>query len=87
MIGGGEVAFHMACMVADKFGVVTLPDLITPEFIRRWRLMGIDWERITSIRSVNIPVTELSRRKDELETEFISGVRFVPMTGKALEKS
>lgn len=31
-------------------------------------------------------LTLVTRQGDELETEFITGVRFVPMTGKALEK-
>jgi allantoin racemase len=58
-------------MLADKFGVVTLPDEITPELLRRWRLIGIASDRITSVRSINIPAFELSEKKHELETKFI----------------
>jgi len=61
----------MACMLADRFGIVTLPDRITPELIRRWQLVGIDRDRITSVRSINIPFTELINKKDEFEARFI----------------
>ena len=61
----------MACILADRFGIVTLPDRITPELIRRWQLVGIARDRITSIRSINIPFTELLHRKDEFEARFI----------------
>ena len=58
-------------MLADKFGVITLPDEIRPGLLRRWQLIGIASDRITSVRSINIPVVELSQRKDEFEAEFI----------------
>jgi len=31
-------------------------------------------------------LTIVTKKRDDLETEFITGVRFVPLTGKALEK-
>jgi len=31
-------------------------------------------------------LTIVTKKKDDLETKFITGVRFVPLTGKALEK-
>lgn len=70
-MGGGEVTFHVACMLADKIGVISLPDEITPELLRRWRLIGIDQDRIMSVKSINIPASELVQRKDEFEAKFI----------------
>ena len=65
------MALHIACMLADRFGIITLPDRITPELMRRWQLVGIARERITSVRSINIPFTELMQGKDEFEARFI----------------
>ena len=58
-------------MLADRFGVVTLPNPITPELLRRWRLIGIDSSRITSVMSINLPFAEIAQRKDEFEAKFI----------------
>ena len=57
-------------MLADKIGVIGLPDELTPGLLRRWRLIGIASDRITSISPINIPLSELSHRKDELEAKF-----------------
>ena len=65
------MAFHIACMLADRFGVITLPELITPELQRRWRLIGIDSTRITSVRCINMTGEEISQRKAEWEERFI----------------
>lgn len=65
------MAFHIACMLADRFGVITLPELITPELQRRWRLIGIDSARITSVRCINMTGEEISQRKAEWEERFI----------------
>lgn len=69
VVGAGELAFHMACLVADKFGVITLLDECIPEFLRRWQLTD-HAKRISSIRAYNIPVLEFAQRKDELEAKF-----------------
>jgi allantoin racemase len=71
VVGGGEVTFHVACMLADKIGVISLPDEITPGLIRRWRLINVPADCITSVRSINIPLVEIPRRKEEFEARFI----------------
>jgi allantoin racemase len=75
VVGGGEVAFHLACMLADRIGVVSLPDEITPALIRRWRLINIPADCITSVRSINIPLVDIPRRKQEFEAKFIELAR------------
>jgi allantoin racemase len=69
VVGLADVAFHVACMLADKFGVISAPDVGTPQLLRRWRLIGIDSNRIASVRSINLPI--LPERKDEIEAKFI----------------
>ena len=62
-------------MIADRFGVVTVPDEIRMEIMRRWRLVNIPSDCITSVRPINIPVPELHLRKEELEAKFIEIAR------------
>ena len=61
----------MACILADKIGVITLNDLLVPGIARRWKLMGIDHSRITSVRYLDIPISESAQRKNELWDKFI----------------
>jgi len=62
-------------MLADKLGVISLPDAITTELLRRWRLIGIDSDRIISVKTIDISVLELLNRKDEFEAKFIELAR------------
>ena len=62
-------------MLAEKFGVLALPENMIPAQRRRWQLLGIPSDRITSIRPINIPLLELSKRKDELELKFIEAAK------------
>ena len=70
VVGLGESTYHVACLLADRFGLVTLGKEWIPIFERRARVYGIA-NRITSIKTVDIPVTEFYQRRDELEVGFI----------------
>jgi allantoin racemase len=56
--------------LADKFGVVCGNEKTIPELERRIKLMDC-YDRMTSIRALNIPILEMVERKDEVENKFI----------------
>jgi allantoin racemase len=70
VVGQGESTFHVACLLADRFGLITLTQEFVPMFWRRAKVYGVA-DRITSIKPVDIPVIEFSQRRDELEARFI----------------
>jgi len=71
VVGPAEATYHVACMLADKFGVITVSDETIPYF---WRLakFGGFAERITSMYPINIPISELIERRNELIKTFIN---------------
>ncbi|MCK5539572.1 MAG: hypothetical protein KAI69_01480 [Deltaproteobacteria bacterium] len=75
VIGLGSATFHLASQLADRFGVVTKSDATIPEFSRRIKLMGC-FERITSLRPLNIPETDLWLRSEEITEKFIEIARY-----------
>ena len=58
-------------MLADKFGAIASRDEMIPFLLRRWRLIGIASDHLTSVRGINIPGSERAQRKDEFEAKFI----------------
>jgi Asp/Glu/hydantoin racemase len=61
----------MACLIANKIGVVTVNDIAEPELLKRWSVIGIDQSRITSIKFIDISFQETVRRKEEVWNKFI----------------
>ena len=74
VVGLGSAVFHLASQLADRFGVVTKSDATIPEFSRRIQLMGC-FDRITSMRPLNVKETDLLDRRDEVEKKFIGIAR------------
>lgn len=70
VVGQGESTYHVACMLTDRFGLITLTQEWVPIFWRRAKVYGLA-DRITSIKAVDIPVIEFHQRRDELEVRFI----------------
>lgn len=70
VVGQGESTYHVACLLADRFGLITLTQEWIPLFLRRAKVYGVA-DRITSIKTADIPVIEFRQRRDELETRFI----------------
>ncbi len=75
VVGLGSATFHLAGQLADRFGVVTKSDATIPEFSRRIRLMGC-FDRITSMRALNLPETELLAIKDDIIKKFTEIARY-----------
>jgi len=70
VVGLGESSYHIACLLADRIGLITLTQEWAPIFWRRAKVYGVA-DRITSIKTVDIPVIEFRQRRDELEARFI----------------
>jgi len=70
IIGGGEPNYHVASLLADRFGLVTVTREFIPVMARQAKVYGVA-DRIVSITSFNIPVSEFQQRKKELEARFI----------------
>lgn len=75
VIGLGSATFHLAYQLADRFGVITKSDVTIPEFSRRIKLMGC-FERITSMRPLNVPESNLSLDSDKVAEKFINIARY-----------
>jgi len=75
VVGLGSATFHLACQLADRFGVVTKSEATIPEFSRRIQLMGC-FDRITSMRPLNIPELELRKQSKKLRDRFIEIARY-----------
>ena len=61
------IAPYQACMavastLGDKFGVVTIMENIVPNFLRKAREYGFA-ENLAGVRSIDVPVLELDRRR------------------------
>ena len=74
VVGLGSAVFHLASQLADRFGVVTKSDATIPEFSRRIQLMGC-FDRITSMRPLNVRETDLLDKRDEVEKKFLDIAR------------
>ena len=70
VVGGGEPNYHVASLLADRFGLVTLTKEFIPIMARQTKVYGVA-DRIVSIRSFDIPVAEFQQRKEEVEARFI----------------
>ena len=70
VIGLAESAYRIAGLLADKWGLITLTREWAPIFRRTAKVHGVD-DRIISIKTVDIPVLEFVKRRDELKARFI----------------
>lgn len=70
VVGGGEPNYHVASLLANRFGLVTLTKKFVPIMAREAKVYGVS-DRIVSIKSFDIPNLEFQQRKDELEARFI----------------
>jgi allantoin racemase len=69
-VGAGSATYHLAYQLADKFGVVASNTKTVPELTRRIKMMGC-YDRMTSMRPLDIPMLQMMARKEEVEKKFI----------------
>lgn len=82
VVGLGSATFHLACQLADRFAVVTKSEATIPEFSRRIQLMGC-FDRITSMRALNIPELQLKKQSKKLRGRFIEIAQYQIKTENA----
>ena len=69
VVGPSESNFHIACLLADKFGWIIVDDEGISPYWRLAKTYGMA-DRITSMKALNIPPPEYRDRKDELEAKL-----------------
>jgi len=81
VLGPGESAMHLATILGDSFSIVTVLDTVVPTIRNHARLYGVA-DRLTSVRSVNIPVLDLHQDEVRLRAALVEeSVRAVEEDG------
>jgi len=60
-----QTCMAVASTLGDKFGVVTIMENLLPVFLRKAREYGLSGN-LAGVRSINIPVLELDRRREQV---------------------
>ena len=60
-----QTSMAVASTLGDKFGVVTIMENIVPNFLRKAREYGLA-ENLAGVRSIDVPVLELDRRREQV---------------------
>lgn len=71
IIGPFETSMHVACLLADRFGLILPREEGIPSCFRLARAHGMA-NRVASIKSLDIPFLEFRDRKDEVEAKLTS---------------
>ena len=58
VVGPGQAAMHLACLLADRFSIVTVLKALAPSLRRRAELYGLA-SRLASVRAIDVPVLAL----------------------------
>ncbi len=79
VVGPGETSMVLAAILGHRFSIITVLDSVIPSLEKLARVIGVN-RKLTSVRSVNIPVLDL--RKDVEETKK----RILEETKQAIEQ-
>jgi len=69
IIGPLEASLHVASMLGDNFSIITVLDSLIPSFWRILRMYGMH-DKCVSVRSIEIPVLEINKKKEEVTKRF-----------------
>lgn len=72
VFGAGEVALMTAALIANKFSIISTVEAAIPRCLRTVKLLGVE-DKLASIRIVNMPVMELSRKGELLNAALEAG--------------
>jgi len=61
-------------MIGERIGIVTFMDEFTPDFIRRWRIHGLNFN-IVSLKSIEMTWKSFRAKKEQLHRKFIEVAR------------
>ncbi|MEM2369435.1 MAG: AroM family protein [Candidatus Bathyarchaeia archaeon] len=78
VIGPCQASLSIASMICDRFSVITVLDRLLPLFRRKIREYGFE-DKLSSVRSVEVPVLELEKKREEVKARLLSEAK------KALE--
>jgi len=67
VIGPGEASMHFACLVGDDFSIITVLESTIHLAQEQVRFLGLE-SKLKSIRAINIPVLELEKNFNNIET-------------------
>ena len=70
VVGPVETILHVGCLIADRFGIVTLDDNLIPPLRRLIDKYGMA-SRVVSMKADSIPILEFRQRTAELEAKFL----------------
>ncbi len=70
VIGPGEVSLHLASMLGNKFSIITVLEELIPHEYEMVKKYGLT-DKLASIRSINIPVSDLRKNLDETARKVI----------------
>lgn len=80
IVGFGWATYHVAQMISDRIGVVSPSKSVENLIEKQVKSYGIR-DRIVSIRHVEMPLTEMRRRKDELKRRLVEESRTAAKEG------
>ncbi len=80
VVGPGNASFHLAAMLGERFGVVTVDDGIVGPIRRQVAGSGLA-ERLAAVAVVQTPVLEMSGDVDDLVDRACAGAREVVAQG------
>lgn len=70
VVGPCQSSMMIASVLGDKFSVVTVLRRLIPLFWRMVRRYGVE-DKVASVRSVEVPVLELEKRRDEVKAALL----------------
>jgi allantoin racemase len=71
VVGAAQASMHLAAILADRFSIITILERLRPIFNSLWKLYEMT-EIGASIRTVEIPVSELRDHEEELIDSLIA---------------
>jgi allantoin racemase len=76
VVGPFQACIAVASTLGDKFGVVTTLPNVVPIFLRKAREYGLEGN-LAGVRSISVPVLDLSRRRDKVLDSLARESRFL----------
>ncbi|MEM7075299.1 MAG: aspartate/glutamate racemase family protein [Pseudomonadota bacterium] len=70
VLGPGETSMNMACILGHRFSVLSVTKNMSARFADKARVCGA-WGSYVSTRSVEVPVTELSDARSDLDAKLL----------------
>jgi len=70
VLGPAETSMHLASSLAHRFSIVTVLERLIPLLENQAKVCGV-WEKLASVRAVDIPVLELEKDRERLLAQLV----------------